>query len=207
MRKTKPHIGIQYLRKLPHKPIQEFAGEISHPNLEYLEDAQSEFGPYAGLEWLLPTAVVLYIGRPYFKAFLTEAGKDHYQILRTAVVKLSQKYIGKSVAKLHSISAGGKGGGATGTYSLIYSIIIELNQGLRFKLLIEEDLSPEQVELATAALLDCAKAFHNESELPVPIEGLKFVKPFSGTILINYNFESDHFVIIDPSSSKYASKG
>lgn len=38
--------------------------------------------PFASLEWAIPTAIIIYLTKPFFEEFLKEAGKDTYQGLK-----------------------------------------------------------------------------------------------------------------------------
>jgi len=40
----------------------------------------TEHGIMNGIEWALPTIVVVYLAKPFFEAFLKEAGKDLFPI-------------------------------------------------------------------------------------------------------------------------------
>ena len=46
-----------------------------------------EGGPVAGVEWLLPTGVVIFIAGKYFGAMLSEAGKVHYPQVADAITR------------------------------------------------------------------------------------------------------------------------
>jgi hypothetical protein len=48
-------------------------------------------GPQAFIEWLFPTALLLWVGDKYFGAMLSEAGKDHYKLLKQGMEKLYEK--------------------------------------------------------------------------------------------------------------------
>jgi hypothetical protein len=47
----------------------------------------SSSGPYASLDWLIPTGIGLLIAKPYFEAFLKKAAEDHYSLLKEAFKK------------------------------------------------------------------------------------------------------------------------
>lgn len=53
-----------------------------------LESSKNE--PYASLEWLIPTAVFIFIAEKYFGTFIQEAAKEHYPSLRGAVKRIAK---------------------------------------------------------------------------------------------------------------------
>ena len=71
-------------------------------------EQRDEDGPFAAFEWLVPTAVVVFIGQAYFDAFLKEMGKDHYALLKAGMKSLYSKLLGPSAPKTVVVSAGGK---------------------------------------------------------------------------------------------------
>ncbi len=60
-------------------------------------------GPQASLEWLVPTALMLWAGDKYFGAFLEEAGKDNYQALKRFTSKIFEKTLGKEATVTRTI--------------------------------------------------------------------------------------------------------
>lgn len=43
-----------------------------------IKTIKTDFGPMAGIEYLMPTVVIAYLVKPFFESFLQEAGKDFY---------------------------------------------------------------------------------------------------------------------------------
>jgi hypothetical protein len=46
------------------------------------------------VEWFIPTAIVFFVAKSYFDGFLKEAGKDHYQLLKSKLSKTAAKTMG-----------------------------------------------------------------------------------------------------------------
>ncbi|MGY8775714.1 hypothetical protein [Spongiibacter tropicus] len=91
MNNPAPHIGVQYPKHISEGSISVFLSEIDHSGLSLAQDETEGNESYAGLEWLMPTAVMVFIAKPYFDSFLKEAGKDHYHILKNAIGKLAKE--------------------------------------------------------------------------------------------------------------------
>jgi len=124
------HLGLIYLDEMPVEPLEEFSKAVEHPALELKQIARPNPGPYATLEWLIPTAVFVYIGKSYFDGFLKEAGKDHYLLLKKGIKALTSKYIGPSAASVTLFFSKGKAASQTPKYSMIFSVVAELRPGL-----------------------------------------------------------------------------
>ncbi|MCE1181726.1 MAG: hypothetical protein LWW81_05385 [Rhodocyclales bacterium] len=198
MTKAKPHVGVQFVAQLPRESIDHFARDINHPGLIYLQDEREDFGIYAGLEWLVPTAVVVYLAKPYFTAFLSEAGKDHYQLLRKALVELAKRYIGAGAPQLRAVSAGGKAKEPSGKYSLVFSVVADLDQATSIKLLIESDLEHAAVEQATEAFLDFIKDIHLGQADFSRVVDAESARISGRILLVKYDQASKALIAVDP---------
>lgn len=64
---------------------------IKSPNLKILTHKSEENPMYNAFEWIIPTAFGVYILKPYFDGILSEAGKDHYILLKKFVSKFLEK--------------------------------------------------------------------------------------------------------------------
>jgi len=128
-----------------------------------------------GFEWIIPTAIGAYIFKPYFDSFLSEAGKDHYNLLKKTLAKLIKR--GK-IHKAKVISASQSADKLSLTYSQSFIISIEVQtfNGRKIKLLFDDnlDLSDWQnaVEQFLEMLLENYEAFPND-KLTSEIEKLK----------------------------------
>lgn len=131
------HIIVVHIDELSPEPAEQFVEGIAHDGLEVQRIARPAPGPYAGMQWLLPTAVVLFFGKSYFDGFLKEAGKDHYNLLKNATVKLTKEYIGPAAKKVLVVFSKGKIPPGDPEYSLTYSVVGDLGEHVTAKLLLE----------------------------------------------------------------------
>jgi hypothetical protein len=56
-----------------------------------IKRVDADYGAMAGIEWALPTIAIAYIAKPFFESFLTEAGKDVYELLKSKIKKFIVK--------------------------------------------------------------------------------------------------------------------
>ena len=86
------HLGISYEKGIDPKTVADFEADVATQGLVVKTNERSKSGPFAGIEWLLPTAIMVIIAKPYFDSFLREAGKDHYHILKKNLSNLVKSF-------------------------------------------------------------------------------------------------------------------
>lgn len=85
-------VGVSYQEDVPNEIISDFVHTLESGGLE-VDTIRRRVGVYMALEWALPTAVIAYLAKPYFDAFLSEAGKDHYGVTKRGLLKLIGKLL------------------------------------------------------------------------------------------------------------------
>ena len=192
-----PHIAVVHTANFPRAMFSEFERLVSHPNLDLqIEERESE-GPYAGIEWLIPTAVVLYIGKSYFDGFLKEMGKDHYSLLKSGLKTIYTRLIGSEAPKVTVIATQGKARESQ-PYSLIYSLMAEAGPNSRFKLLLQSGASQSEYNDTVASFLDFVSSYHAGTLDSHSIESLSNTRAFGGTKLLAYNPKARRIEPVDP---------
>jgi hypothetical protein len=196
-RSSVPDIGLMYIESHQHPAFADFGRELAAEGL----DVRIESRPdpiYAGVEWLLPTAVVVFLGRSYFEAFLKEAGKDHYSLLKKALQTVSTKLFGKGAPQGRLIFTKGKTQSEIPRYSLSYSVVAEIGEALRVKLLLQSDFDETLCNEAQTAFLTFLSAVYDGTLDINSIKGLAHAVPLSNTLLLAYNPADKLLEIIDP---------
>ena len=134
-----PAIGIQALAPLSE---QDFSDVLAHLNDKRVRYSFEQRAPtaYDSLDWLIPTAIVLFITHSYFDGILKELGKDHYQWFKTLLSSLYKKALGDNPeVKLTVVSAGKPKTPShfSGTLSFLYANDL----GYRVKLMFPLDVT------------------------------------------------------------------
>lgn len=191
------HIGISHPPELSGV-LDEFAASISHPKLILLQDQRPRPGPFAGLEWLVPTAVIVYITKPYFESFLNEAGRDHYQVLKKALAKLSARFTGPDAPVARVYFSNGKVKSPEPRYSLTYSVVAEIGDGLRAKLLLQTTFTADQCNEALSSFLHFLDSLHDGTLDVTTVAGLSDAKPAGRMLLLAYDPASKALMVVDP---------
>jgi hypothetical protein len=191
-----PHIAISYMKGIPETVIKEFTLTVSSPNLElYSEERKSD--TYAGLEWYIPAALMVYLAKSYFDGFLKEMGKDHYVLLKKGLLLLGSKLLGKSAPEVTVIGSPGKVS-ATRLYSLNFSIIAEAEGRQKFKLLLQQNVSEQELDKILDAFLNFLEAYHRGDLSPEVLEKLSNARVAGGTLMLTFDSDSQVLEPVDP---------
>ena len=193
-----PQIGLSYVESLSSSALDEFSEEVKAPKLDFQSESRLPPGPYAGMEWMLPTAIIVYIGKSYFDAFLKEAGKDHYQLLKAGLKKLAARCTGEQAPRTHLYFTDRKAASETPRYSLVLSVVADLGQGITIKLLLDPNYTAEQSALAIESFLAFLERAHEGTLDLSAVNGLVDARPVGRTLLIAFNTESSALEVVDP---------
>lgn len=196
-----PQLVVFHTTSIPKEVFAEFEKLVAAENLDLRIESREENGPFAGIEWLIPTAVIVYISKSYFDGFLKEMGKDHYALLKAGLKTLRTKLLGSEAPKVTIISTKGKSS-SDQRYSLHYSILAEGNGGLRFKLLLQREVTADEYEEIIASFLAFLQAYHSGNLDPGSMERMKQVRVIGRTLLLAFNRESKSIEPIDPLQSR-----
>jgi len=185
-------IGVSRITDFPEFIIDEFveAMRADEPAIE----VRAHGSHFAGLEWLMPTAVVLYVTHVFFAAMISEAGKDAYKRLKTATLSLHHKAQRQGVSR---IGSSGKLQ-ASISYSPIFSILVPTRDELTFKFLIQPDLSEEEASEALDAFFYLIESYFAGSITPETLARLESTRCVGRTLLLAYDFSSHTIVGVDP---------
>jgi hypothetical protein len=93
--RERPDIFVSIAAEVPDEVISDFLKEAEASGFDQvLERREPEV--FAAIEWLLPTAVMLFIGRKFIDTFAEEAAKDAYPVVKAALLRLIRRTSGPS---------------------------------------------------------------------------------------------------------------
>ncbi|HEX8360745.1 MAG TPA: hypothetical protein VF613_11575 [Longimicrobium sp.] len=154
-------------------------------------------GPMAGVEWLLPTAVVLFLGKAYFDGFLKEMGKDHYMGLRSGVGTLWKALVApEREIQLRMIGSEGKID-PDSPYSNEFSIYTETHDGRRIKFLFASGTTREEYLRAVNAVLDAVQDYHSGNPRSFLHRQIVSAIVPRSPYLIRFDPEKGHLALVD----------
>jgi hypothetical protein len=91
-----PECLVATLDGLADDAVDEFVGSLRDANVDVrIERTKAEDHIFAGVEWLLPTAIVLFVAEKYFGTLIAEEAKAHYPIIREALKRLIRRVLPK----------------------------------------------------------------------------------------------------------------
>ena len=186
----KPQVGILYTESFDNSIFEEFLSEVEHDGLDLQIQETPESGPFATVEWFIPTAIIAFIGKSYFEEFLKEMGKDHYNALKSSLAKLTQKTVSQPRIEPMLMSSSGKVS-SNNPYSMAYSIVAEGNDGYRFKLLIPKYSPSVNYEAIVLTFMDFISEYHVLGMDSAASEQISRSGVPRGAILVSYNPETD----------------
>lgn len=156
---NKPDLAVILEEWIPGEKFVEFKDAVSTPGLDVVVESRPAVGPYAGMEWFVPTAVIFFVAKSYFDGFLKEAGKDHYQLLKSRMSTTATKAM--QSPRIEPLIFGSKGKLRTDNpYSLALSIYAEANDGNTFKLLLPKLSYQPDYEQIVCSFLNFLSDYH-----------------------------------------------
>ena len=192
-----PPLFLSYAPPFSADDFAEFRSLVESSEVPLEIDERERAGPQAGLEWLLLTTAFLFIGKSYFDGIFKEVGKDHYQLLKRASKTLYARLVGPSSPAVTVVSTVGKASSVR-KYSLLFSLLAEADDGLRFKLLIQEAASEAKYEATVNAFVDFLDAFHRRTLSSEFIAEMQRVRVVGKTMLLAYSKELSRITPVDP---------
>lgn len=189
-----PHIGISHNANMPRALLEEIVKDVAAPDLDVAtEERNTEEEFWAGPEWLIPSAVVLFLTHSYFKGFLGEMGKEHYHLIKG---KLWSRLLGPNGPKVTMVGSSGKV--KPNPYSMAFSMIGELDDRI-VKLMIQKDITEEQYELAVDSFIRMLASFHDGTMQEKTRREIYAPRDMgSRTTFMTYDSEKENLVVLDP---------
>lgn len=185
------HITISYLENLNDIQIENEINEINSDGLNIRIKTRPSLVVYNSIDWIIPTAIVAYIGKSYFDGYLKEMGKEHYLSLKIWLKKFANKYRNLNIVTITSTQSNNiKDDNAQ---SKAISLLIQTKNDKIIKLLFDENFTKEDWENAIDNIFDFVIEHYENSPndfLSKEIEKL------------NLEFNSKIYTIIDKEKNK-----
>ena len=83
-----PDMGLSVAHGVPRQLVDDFLESAVVRDADVRGEVRDPEGAYAGMEWLLPPSVVLFISGKYFGKLMELAAEDHYPLFVAAVRRL-----------------------------------------------------------------------------------------------------------------------
>jgi hypothetical protein len=155
-------------------------------------------GPYASLEWLIPTAVIVLLG-PYLAEFSKETGKLHANALHGGLAKLYRKVLGPE-PEITCTIIGTPGKAGTKVFSAAVSVRMARNDGGQAVLLFPTVTSSEDFSLAVdlfTELMSEHYALNGADPLTRAMALIPYLNSPQYQVLVYMNPEAKELELID----------
>ena len=138
------------MEQFPDIGLDEIKKELETNGLSVrLQSREPEM--FAAMEWIIPTGAIIYLTKSYFDGFLKEAGKDHYNLLKTSFKKIATN---ARAVPVKLFSSGGEKINKNYTQSHSISLVLKTKNNRTLKLLFDDNLSKEDWDNAIDQLLE-----------------------------------------------------
>lgn len=171
-------VAISYAGVIPAALVREFATSLQEAGIEVeVEDRGDEV--FASMEWLVPTAIVVFISRKYFETLMQEAAKDHYPLIKASLSRLLQRTMGRDrEIRIRYLASGNAPDKLSGSGPGAVSIYTKAKTGQLIKFVFDDTLAPEQrqqsLDAIFALLRDHTTSFpHDAFTRRVEAEGFR----------------------------------
>jgi hypothetical protein len=193
-----PDIALSYDERISTKTFEEFESIIDKTGFSYAKEPR-EHGPFAGVEWLLPTAVILFIGKAYFDSFFKEMGKDHYHLIKKGLRSFRKSFLSKTkVIQYKRVAVPTSKIPEDPICSVLFSIMAKTKNGQSIKFLFPECVSEEDFQESIEAFFCLLKENYSSEDVNKLNTLIQSLGRPQHTILIRYNQESRKAEVIDP---------
>jgi len=166
-------LHIQHGRIIPSSVIKPFIDECERLSVPF-EAEESEPQPYAGIEEYIPTAIVIFLAKPFIDAFLKKAGEDGYEQFKKALAGVLSR---AKAIHLKVITSGDKKSDPDFPFSRIFSVYSKATDGTPMKFLFPHSLSDSEYEIA----IDTMTTLLNDTS------GLNSGRRMGSTILMEFS--------------------
>lgn len=199
MAASEMEIGLSYQADIPEQYFAEFVADVRATGTNLQTEAR-ENEPYQALEWVIPTAVAIYIGKPFIDTIIKRAADDFgdavYPKIKSAVQRFVQRIFIKQPLSIKVISTAEHK--VANPDSVIFSIYAAGKcKGLKF--VFNERLTEDHYLTCIDALFAQLADHHNADGTDSITEQIATLEnPRSHEVYLIYNKLLGTWSIVDP---------
>jgi hypothetical protein len=171
---------VYYNEELPTGFFGEFLDEAETAHLPVALESR-ESGPTAGIDWLLPTGVIVFLAKPFVDDLLKRSAKEvgdwAYPKLKSAISSLAKKVLIGTREVWRIVD--GFGVKPREGKSPFFSVVTETRDGKTVKLVFDEGLSADEYEECVDRAVKLVLSIHLAGS-PDPLKGAP-IDNYAGT--------------------------
>lgn len=191
---NKPDIAFQFSHHVPEEIIKEIDDIFQQSKIPYFIEKQENKGPYAGIEWLLPTAIGVFILPSYFGGMFGEMGKDHYLMIKKAMKKIGYHVFKNKTIQISYISSSNSPKKINNNFSATLSFIVKAPTGKNYKFIFPQNISYDEYLESIDKILEFV---NKKSELLEFIEKNKNIV-ITEMLVCTYDIKQSEIIALDP---------
>ncbi len=195
-----PDIGLVYCESFPEELVSDFKNSLEGFDFKILTETRADDEAYACTEWFIPTAVMLFLSKPYVETIMSKLAEDHYDSVKKTFARLTTKTMSKPRIEPVIIGTPGKLSNEN-PFSLAFSIYAQANDGNTFKLLLPKPSEKVDYTKIIYSFLDFLNNYHSGvkylSDIGCP-EGVRYP---SNTIFVHVNTETGKVEWLDATNN------
>ena len=190
MTDSKPHIGIVETSDLAFI-VDEFCAEIESDTLIVKREQRDELIVNTSLETEFAETLIAIFLCIYFREFLKAAAKDHYNVIKGALARLSKKLFHKekdtAIVRSDKITR-------PELHSILFSILAEVD-GCRVKFIFKTQSSEKEYVATAEAALNFLKTYYSGEDLEKYQPIVKATNSHT-QIVVAYDYNSDSLYLV-----------
>jgi hypothetical protein len=194
---TRPLLAIVYQKGFPAEVFTDFVDSFPDKSLDvHLEEIPLQ-GPLAGMAWTMLTGGAVFIASSYFGGILKEVGKEHYELLKKWLAKLTEKTMETPGVEPTLIGTSGKLE-KDDAFSMGFSIWAEIPGGAKIKFLIPKNGCASDYSKGTETFIEFLRSCHEDVEAALDGAGFKARLTRGMPITVAYNRHIEKIEWVDP---------
>lgn len=142
----------------------DFEHEVSGIGLRVVAENREDMSIKAGIDWVLPTAAVVWLTNKYVGALLQEAAREHYPKVQAAILRLVLGTTGRD-RRVKFTATASSPAKITEADPVVLSVWIPRQDSSNVIFRFDQDLSPDELNTAVAELFALILAHANSSVL------------------------------------------
>lgn len=155
-----PHVLISRQEDIPESLLDPLIGALTELSIPF-EAEQRELRIYNSIEHYVPTALVVFLAKPFFDGFLKKAGEDTYSALKRGLAALATR---TSSIKISIVSSGHNKITENSPYSRVLSVYSQTVSGIRIKFILPTCTSETEALTVFDSMLTLLRDHHSKPD-------------------------------------------
>jgi len=194
-------VAIFYIDGIPSDYFDDIRQGANQGGLQLREESRENV-PYAAMEWVVPTAVAIYIGLKFVDAFLKRASNDVADVIypkfKAALFSLAKRILITDRDKFTVVRSSPNK--TNSPSSQLFSVYSESKLRKRMKFIFHREMSESECEICIDQIFEALREHHiidsGEDRLSLAISEVADLR--SREVYLLFNVDTSRWEIVDP---------